>query len=220
MLRRDARSLTVRYTHTDTVDNKRPREFYLTNGNPWPGAHNNTLLFYVRQLHSLEYCTGLWADDDDDDEQQKEEQQQAQQASSSSARSSRPSPASAAASPFDFVIYLRPDVRFFTPLPPLNRSLCDDEVVVPDFQHWGGVNDRFAYGRPRAMSFYGRRVRYISTYFRRHKHSLHAECFLQRFLGDHQLRVREARIRFGRVRANGGVHAPDVCNDPDCDMDA
>jgi hypothetical protein len=34
------------------------------------------------------------------------------------------------------------------------NSWCNQSIWIPDFQHWGGYNDRAAYGSPRVMSSY------------------------------------------------------------------
>ena len=62
------------------------------------------------------------------------------------------------AHPYDAVVYLRPDVLFNCPFPvDVLEALEDDTVYVPDFHHYGGVNDRFAMGKPHAVERWGER---------------------------------------------------------------
>ena len=55
------------------------------------------------------------------------------------------------------VVAARPDTAFLTPLPHatistmLNSSGNANTISVPNFHHWGGVNDRFAIGERSAM---------------------------------------------------------------------
>ena len=48
--------------------------------------------------------------------------------------------------PFDAVIVARPDVTYTSPLPPLCKSK-HDEIHVPPWQAFGGINDRFVVAR-------------------------------------------------------------------------
>ena len=64
----------------------------------------------------------------------------------------------AAGTAYDAVVYLRPDVYFNCPFPvDVLETLADNTVYVPDFHHWGGLNDRFAMGKPRVVEHWGER---------------------------------------------------------------
>ena len=107
-----------------------------------------------------------------------------------------------------YVIYLRPDVRFTTPLT-LNPGLKASQVVIPSFHNFNGCNDRFAYGRPVTMKLYGERWSWLPTYFSKHKAPLHAERYLALYLQAYGLEVVRIPLHFIRVRANGQENPSD-----------
>jgi hypothetical protein len=71
---------------------------------------------------------------------------------------------------YDLVFYIRPDVWFFNDLnmtdvhDALQRKDEEAVIYVPDFHSWGGVNDRFAFGRPQVMKIYGSRYLEVVDY--------------------------------------------------------
>ena len=103
---------------------------------------------------------------------------------------------------YTYVIYLRPDVRFTTPLA-LNHRITTQQIAIPNFHNFGGCNDRFAYGRPNAMKAYGERLNWVDTFFTRHTQPLHAERYLLAFLQAHKLQPVLIPFHFIRVRADG-----------------
>jgi hypothetical protein len=110
---------------------------------------------------------------------------------------------------YTFVVYLRPDVRFTTPLG-FNPRLRERQVAVPNFHNFSGCNDRFAYGRPTAMKLYGERLNWLDEFFRRHRCSLHAERYLKFFLLAHDLEPVRIPFHFVRIRADGHENRTDV----------
>ncbi|KAI9033096.1 hypothetical protein DFJ74DRAFT_650610 [Hyaloraphidium curvatum] len=119
------------------------------------------------------------------------------------------------------VAYLRPDLFFFNPLP-VPEPVENATLYAPDFDTWGGINDRFGFGTPWTMDHYGHRMRLAEAYFREvpprrggiknYKKmvwadgSMHSETFLRETM--RMCGVRYAPIQnftFGRVRAHGAV---------------
>lgn len=101
---------------------------------------------------------------------------------------------------FDFVVFARPDVLFFTPIDVFQLlNATDGEIYVPQFHSFGGVNDRFAFGKQKEMIAYGRRLASLTEYCV--SKQAHSETFLAWFLGKQQIRARSTPILFGRVRA-------------------
>lgn len=146
----------------------------LRSGDPWkePPPHNS-LRNVIKQLHSLHRVTQLWSEE-------------------------------MPADYYDLVFYLRPDVWFFNDL-----NLTDVQearqvgsvIYVPNFHSWGGVNDRFAFGRPEVMKLYGSRFLQVLNYTK--LFPLHAETFLLHVLAWHNVTIKTTDILFERVRSNG-----------------
>jgi len=163
-------NITVRYSTTEEADQYNPFSFYLQNGNGWSTEEdpNTIMLYYIRQLYSLNELTKLWT---------------------------------TVNKHYDYVIYLRPDVRFTTPL--TLEELPEDTIATPNFHRFKGYNDRFAYGSSKAMALYGSRLLYLPLYFQKCKKPLHAETYLRTFFTLQGLSNRFVPIHFIRVRANG-----------------
>lgn len=62
---------------------------------------------------------------------------------------------------YSVVIVARPDTAIVSPLP--FAPLVGGGIRVPNFDHWGGVNDRFAYGDRESMTAYMRRFAAIQA---------------------------------------------------------
>ena len=105
---------------------------------------------------------------------------------------------------YDAVLYIRPDVKFYSSLhPSWIQSLTPNTVLVPNFHLIEGVNDRFAIGHPSAMKHYGMRfyqAKEYSTIL-----ALHSERFLSWSLAINRINVAYVPIKFRRIRANGVV---------------
>lgn len=100
---------------------------------------------------------------------------------------------------YDLVIYLRPDMRYYTPLPDLS-NIGLKEILIPDF-HLFPVNDRFCIAKTPTAKIYGNRfdLAYNFSLTRR----LHSERFLKWILDTKKVKIRKVRFIFHRVRANG-----------------
>lgn len=82
----------------------------------------------------------------------------------------------------------------------------NNTLYVPVFDPSGGLNDRFAYGRPPVMRLYGNRVQDVEPFFEQYPNNpLCAERFLQTALIEmHGVQPSMIeRFNFARVRANG-----------------
>ncbi len=101
---------------------------------------------------------------------------------------------------YDRVIYVRPDVRFLTPLNMTWFNCRENEILLPDF-HCHPVNDRFAICHSQAAKIYGLRFNAALKYSKIHK--LHAEEFLSHTLLFNRLLVKKIPMHFCRVRATG-----------------
>jgi hypothetical protein len=108
------------------------------------------------------------------------------------------------ASTFDAVIYLRPDVRFTTPLKIEWINQCQrGRICVPNFHLVDGWNDRFAIGKPLDMLLYG--GRFIDAYKYSLKNPLHSEKFLAEYMKNHRIFPAHISFIFRRIRANNHI---------------
>ncbi|KAG8460754.1 hypothetical protein KFE25_010809 [Diacronema lutheri] len=107
------------------------------------------------------------------------------------------------------VIYLRPDLRVLRPLDVVALAGVERaELYVPYWQCWGGLNDRFAFGRPAAAAAYGQRLLAVERFAQRQP--LHAELLLRDALADAGVTPRFTASESVRVRASGQTAHMDV----------
>jgi len=101
--------------------------------------------------------------------------------------------------PFNYVMYCRPDVLFLTPL---EKSFFDEvdekSIILPDFHEYP-INDRFCIAKPKVAVIYGKRFLKALEYSK--TKSLHSETFLRDTLRSHKITIHKRRIRFQRFRA-------------------
>ena len=103
---------------------------------------------------------------------------------------------------YDWIVYLRPDVRFMTPFDiHWLTQLRPKDVGCPDFHHISGCNDRFAVAVPPVAAIYGNRFDKALAYSR--QTPLHAETFLADTMETAGYRFVHLPIRFIRIRADG-----------------
>ena len=113
----------------------------------------------------------------------------------------------------DLVVLLRPDLLYLDCLDPVSdfAPLLEGraDLIVPGWQSWGGLNDRFAFCTGRAARIYATRIRLFSEACRT-SGGMHAETFLRVVAICHGLRVESTDLRAIRVRANGQIAANDA----------
>jgi hypothetical protein len=180
--------------------------YYLNRGDPW-NNQGVSMLYFLRQLYSLDRVTRLW-------EKVEEEAEKGQH--------------------YDAVIYTRPDLLFFDRLPSLAPSwlfdgeckgdgtdgfysdttllatLEENTIYTAGFDQYQGLNDRFAMGSPSVMKIYGHRLHLIDHYFATYPNmKLWAEPFLSKVMNDmsgvHNMLLHN--FTFSRVRADGSYSA-------------
>lgn len=107
----------------------------------------------------------------------------------------------------DVVVFCRPDLRYMDSLRPwLKRSVGETDHVawIPNWQHWGGFNDRFAIcSTAHAASVYGTRVEVAAEYTRATRRPLHGERLLAWALRHGAVAIRNMPVRAVRVRVGG-----------------
>ncbi len=113
----------------------------------------------------------------------------------------------------DLVLLLRPDLLYLdvldpaTHLAPLVEGHAD--LIVPGWQSWGGVNDRFAFCTGRAARLYANRMRLFPRACEV-MGTMHPETFLALVIRDNGLRVASTGFRAARLRADGQIAANDL----------
>ena len=115
--------------------------------------------------------------------------------------------------PDDIVVLLRPDLVYLDALNPV-RDLGvliagQADLIVPGWQSWGGLNDRFAFMTPHAARLYAMRFHLIEDGCAA-AGTLHAETFLAFTIAAHRLRVALTNLRGLRLRANGDFARNDL----------
>lgn len=113
----------------------------------------------------------------------------------------------------ELVLLLRPDLlyldslEFARDLQPLLDGRVD--LIVPGWQSWGGLNDRFAFCSARTARIYATRIRlFIESCHE--LQGMHAETFLKFVAECHGLRIGLTGLRAVRVRANGQIAGNDA----------
>lgn len=158
----------------DTVDAHLQLETYRTHGNPW--AHENGEGFQTLDNH----IRALWS------------LQQVTQLWIPTQHM------------YDAILYIRPDVRFFTSLrPSWVQDLSTHTISIPKFHLIDGVNDRFALGHPSVMKQYGMRFYHAKEYSM--LAPLHSERFLAWILNTYTIHITYIPIKFRRIRADGTI---------------
>jgi hypothetical protein len=106
----------------------------------------------------------------------------------------------------DFVVFVRPDNFFHSPLPdyifhsPHARRL---NAYIPDWQWWGGLNDRFAICGRDVYRAYGKRIERIFEFCEATGRKLHSERLLKYVLLKADARVCTLPTTASRVRITG-----------------
>jgi hypothetical protein len=113
----------------------------------------------------------------------------------------------------DLVLLLRPDLLYLDRLDPAMHlaKLRDGRVdlIVPGWQNWGGLNDRFAFCTARTARIYATRLRLFVDACRELR-GMHAETFLHFVASCYRLRVGLTDLRAVRVRGDGRIAANDA----------
>ena len=109
----------------------------------------------------------------------------------------------------DIVAFIRPDLNYHDDLSLVFRKavshhrLGRSSIFTPDWQRWGGVNDRFAIavGQKAAMA-YGSRIEFAKKFCEESGCPLHSEKLLAFALIERRVKVFCIPHRASRVRAN------------------
>lgn len=106
----------------------------------------------------------------------------------------------------DFVVFVRPDNFFHTALPGYVFNHAEarrHNVYIPDWQWWGGLNDRFAVCGRDTYVAYGKRIERIFDFCKATGRKLHSERLLKYALLEAGAKVCTLPTQASRVRITG-----------------
>lgn len=106
----------------------------------------------------------------------------------------------------DFVVFARPDNFYHKPLPGYVFAQPDARrlnAYIPDWQWWGGLNDRFAICGRDAYQAYGKRIERIFDFCEATGRKLHSERLLKYVLQQAGVKVCTLDTTASRVRIDG-----------------
>ena len=118
---------------------------------------------------------------------------------------------------YDGAILTRGDLLFLDPIDVdlFVKAVRQQSVVVPGWQSWSGLNDRFMYGAVDEIFRYAYRIDNVSSFCLRTGESFHSERFLRWFCASavKQTMPRCTKQRAARVRADGHVQHENFTSD-------
>lgn len=113
---------------------------------------------------------------------------------------------------FDIVILLRPDVHYIDVISQEIMDKCaklhSNEILIPNFHHFKGLNDRMAIGGLNVISLYANRLDKALDYSK--EKWLHSESFLKDVLVGEKIKWKWIDYKFKRVRCDGRIVDKDV----------
>lgn len=112
----------------------------------------------------------------------------------------------------DVVVFARCDLLYHEPLAEAELAYAashPESVALPEWESWGGFNDRFAICGKQASLAYGERLRLALRYCEETGRPLHAETFLRWALQTQDVPVRLLGTRASRVRVDGRMELED-----------
>tara|TARA_Y100001937_G_scaffold53848_1_gene74338 strand:+ start:8134 stop:8829 length:696 start_codon:yes stop_codon:yes gene_type:complete len=102
---------------------------------------------------------------------------------------------------YDIVVRCRPDIDFHSPWFHFKNAKLD-RMYVPNFHHYGGINDRFCIAPPHLIDNF---MNLIDEAMKQPQNANHAESFLKRVLIEKNTPIELVPIYFARVRKGGEV---------------
>lgn len=105
----------------------------------------------------------------------------------------------------DVVIFARPDLKYHDSFSDVIRQTAETispTIFIPNWQKFGGFNDRFAICNSASYQIFGNRILNLENYIL-NRRPLTSEFFLEYALRLGALNILDAKIKATRVRANG-----------------
>ena len=126
---------------------------------------------------------------------------------------------------YDGAILMRGDLLFIDPLDVrlFAKAIRMNTIVIPAWQSWFGLNDRFMYGEFNEIIRYGNRIERVTAFCSQTSQPFHSERFLYWFSTNSVLAIVKKTLplctkqRAARVRADGRIHDENfTANTPIC----
>lgn len=114
----------------------------------------------------------------------------------------------------DFVVFVRPDNFFHTALPAYvfkHAQARRLNTYIPDWQWWGGLNDRLAICGRDTYVAYGKRIERMFDFTQVTGRKLHSERLLKFALQQAGARICTIETQASRVRINGAFAEESFC---------
>lgn len=99
---------------------------------------------------------------------------------------------------FKYVMFIRPDAEFKTPLP-IQELDNKNDIFIPDFAHYEGLNDRFAIINYNKAYIYGKRIDELAE-FRKRNGRIVSEKYVKFILEKYKLKLKKINLNFNLIR--------------------
>jgi hypothetical protein len=104
------------------------------------------------------------------------------------------------------IIVTRSDLNFLNIPKDIPRSIGKQDIIVPDFHHWGGVNDRFAICSEASCKIYCDRLSQAKDWcLSNRRDAINSEQFLKQVLLSKGIEIHKIDLLLQRVRATGEI---------------
>lgn len=101
---------------------------------------------------------------------------------------------------YELIVYIRPDVELTDKFPVENIcNMKDFDILIPNFDHWAGYNDRFAVLTYNTAPIYGKRIQELAE-FRRTQGRITSERYVKYVCDVNHLNVILINFHFNIIR--------------------
>jgi hypothetical protein len=104
--------------------------------------------------------------------------------------------------PYDVVVFLRPDMEFTTPIDLAEKDFAANVIYTLKKGRFNGSNDRFAMGAPNVLEIWANRHESADAFLETGR-AMHSESLLTFHLEHHGIEQRLCDLECRRVRING-----------------
>ena len=109
---------------------------------------------------------------------------------------------------YDFIFLIRPDVYFLTYFN-INwlNNLGEKNILIPDFHHWSGINDRFLVGKQDTITKLC--TNYKKIFEKDNNYLKCSENFFKQIIKDYSCNIKFIKFYFVRIRSDYSLASPD-----------
>ena len=103
---------------------------------------------------------------------------------------------------YNRIIISRPDLKFLNKIIVSDEPIKSNEIIIPNFHHWGGINDKFAIGSINSIEHYCSRIKDAHHWAKFGKGN--TEMFLMEYMRKNHINVSlNESIKFYCIRSTG-----------------